>query len=44
MFDDVCYECGAYGDDYSYNEETGELERNCDQCPYNGSTEDSWDD
>lgn len=33
---DHCYECGAYGDDYSYDEETGELVSNCDDCPYNG--------
>ena len=29
---DYCYECGGYGDDYSYNEETGELVCNCDHC------------
>lgn len=34
--DDHCYECGGYGDDYSYDEETGELVSNCDNCPYNG--------
>lgn len=33
---DHCYECGAYGDDYSYDEETGEWVNNCDDCPYNG--------
>lgn len=31
-----CYECGGYGDDYSYDSETGELVCNCDTCPFNG--------
>lgn len=29
-----CYECGAYGDDYS-TDENGEMVCNCDRCPYN---------
>ena len=28
---DICYECGGYGDDYSYNED-GKLVCNCDTC------------
>ena len=34
-YDDHCYECGGYGDDYSVDEE-GNLVSNCDDCPYNG--------
>ena len=34
-YDDYCYECGGYGDDYYYDEETDELVSNCDNCPYN---------
>lgn len=33
--DDYCYECTGYGDDYSFNEETGEWESNCNDCPFN---------
>ena len=29
---DYCYECGGYGDDYSYDENTGEMICNCDTC------------
>lgn len=36
---DICYECGGYGDDYYLNEDTGELECNCPNCPYNQSKE-----
>ena len=32
---DWCYECGGYGDDYSYDPETDELVSNCDSCPHN---------
>ena len=32
--DDRCYECGGYGDDYSYDE-NGDLVSNCDDCPHN---------
>ena len=31
--DDVCYECGAYGDDY-YTDENGELKSACRECPF----------
>lgn len=31
---DICYECGGYGDDYSFDED-GELECNCPKCPHN---------
>lgn len=30
---DGCYECRAYGDNYSVDE-NGELVSNCDRCPY----------
>lgn len=33
-----CYECGGYGDDYSYDEETGGLISNCETCPFNKSS------
>ena len=35
-YDDRCYECTGYGDDYSFDSETGEYVRNCYDCPYNG--------
>ena len=40
---DRCYECEGYGDDY-YTDENGELVSACDDCPYNGYSEDDWDD
>lgn len=30
-FDDICYECGGYGDDFSIDE-NGEMICNCDTC------------
>lgn len=38
---DPCYECTAYGDDYRYDEKTGELIRNCDDCLFNSL---DWED
>lgn len=38
--DDVCYECGGYGDDYSVDE-NGELVCNCFTCPF-GGYEEEW--
>lgn len=32
---DWCYECGGYGDDYSYDPETDEWVSNCSNCPHN---------
>lgn len=32
---DYCYECGGYGDDYTYDPETDELHWNCPECPMN---------
>ena len=32
--EDVCYECGGYGDDF-YVDETGELVCRCPECPFN---------
>lgn len=32
-----CYECGGYGDDVFYNNETDELEYWCPNCPFNKS-------
>jgi hypothetical protein len=34
-YDDICYECTGYGDDY-YLDEHGELVSACDDCPFNG--------
>lgn len=36
-----CYECGGYGDDYSYDDEAGELVSNCETCPFNSLNQDS---
>ena len=33
-WDDRCYECGGYGDDYYYDEDKGEYVKRCDDCPY----------
>ena len=32
--DEICYECGGNGDDYSIDE-NGELVCNCFDCPFN---------
>ena len=32
---DRCYECTGYGDDYYYDEETGEDVKACDGCLWN---------
>lgn len=37
--EDRCYECTGYGDDYIYDEETGEYVKACDDCPWNGEGE-----
>ena len=43
-YDDVCYECTGYGDDYHLNE-NGELVSSCIDCPFNPSRHnDDWDD
>ena len=34
VYDDYCYECGAYGDDYRVDE-NGKLVSNCADCPFN---------
>ena len=34
MDDDRCYECTGDGDDYYYDEDTGEYVSACDGCPY----------
>lgn len=39
-FDDVCYECTGYGDDYRYDAETDDLVCNCDDCPFNEANQD----
>lgn len=33
-YDDYCYECGGYGDDY-YMDENGELVCQCPECAMN---------
>ncbi len=33
-WEDKCYECTGYGDDW-YEDENGELQSACDNCPYN---------
>ena len=35
-----CYECSGYGDDYYYDESTGELESSCTNCPFNSNNYD----
>lgn len=42
-YDDTCYECQGYGDDY-YVDENGELECHCFDCPFSGFNDDYWDD
>ena len=32
-YEDYCYECTGYGDDY-YIGDNGELVRRCPECPY----------
>lgn len=32
---DYCYECGGYGDDYTYDPEEDALRWNCPDCPMN---------
>ncbi|MBQ1779397.1 MAG: hypothetical protein IIZ93_14685 [Acidaminococcaceae bacterium] len=34
MDDDRCYECTGDGDDYYYDEDTGEYVHACNECPY----------
>lgn len=41
-YDDYCYECAAYGDDYFINDE-GELECYCPKCAF-WDCDDEWDD
>ena len=33
-YDDYCYECTGYGDDYYTDPETGESKCYCLECPY----------
>ena len=43
-YDDYCYECTGYGDDYSFI--NGEWIRNCDKCFHNscgGESDDTLD-
>ena len=37
-YDDYCYECCGYGDDY-YIDDDGELKCRCPECPFN-----DWED
>ena len=34
-WDDICYECGGYGDDYYYDEELDEFVCRCETCYFN---------
>lgn len=38
-YEDYCYECGGYGDDY-YIDDDGELKCRCPECPFNDWGED----
>lgn len=38
-YDDYCYECGGYGDDY-YVDDDGELVCRCPECPMNPDRDD----
>lgn len=38
LFDDYCYECRGYGDDYSVDK-SGEFVCNCFTCPFGGYDE-----
>ena len=42
-YDDVCYECTGYGDDYFINDE-GELECYCPYCLLYDDNRQDWDD
>ena len=41
-YDDMCYECSGYGDDYFINED-GELECACATCPFNTAQYDDFE-
>ena len=40
--DDYCYECTGLGDDYFFNDETGEWECACWGCPFNEVNDENW--
>lgn len=40
-YNDRCYECGGYGDDY-YTDDDGNLDKACDDCPYGGNMYEDW--
>ena len=42
-YDDRCYECTGYGDDYYFDEEKGEYVKACDECSYNGDDDTDYD-
>ena len=39
-YDDYCYECTGYGDDYYYDEDICDYVRYRDKCPFNDSRQD----
>ena len=43
-YDDYCYECTGYGDDYYTDPETGEMVSACLECPYATWNRDDEDD
>ncbi len=40
-YDDYCYECTGYGDDYK-EDENGNMVSNCDDCPFNSLNREDW--
>ena len=40
-WDDRCYECTGYGDDYYYDEEKDDYVKRCEDCLYSEWWEDS---
>lgn len=43
-YDDYCYECTGYGDDWYFDVEKDQWVSACDGCPYDKTFDDEWDD
>lgn len=41
-YDDICYECSGYGDNYFINDD-GDLECRCNRCIYNFVDDERYD-